>query len=79
MELEISDDYTKSKYPKTTELYILKEGFYVCELYLYFKRKKLSFDIFCTLTKKERKREGNEKFTSSDIWESCNSWSLTHS
>jgi len=29
MELESSDDYTESKYPKTTELYTLKEEFYV--------------------------------------------------
>lgn len=29
MELESSDDYPKSKYAKTTELYILKEEFYV--------------------------------------------------
>lgn len=29
MELESSDYYTESKYPKTTELYTLKEEFYV--------------------------------------------------
>ena len=29
MELESSDDYPKSKYPEVTELYTLKEEFYV--------------------------------------------------
>ena len=44
-----------------------------CELYLNFKRKKISYDPFWTLKKKERKRKGTNKYTNCDIQVSYNS------